>query len=279
MVEELEQVINRTAKECCSLMSEKEREKFFKYQEKRIKSGDAYPAKYRATRTYYKGKNKGKVREIWNVDGFLFTKLWNLVKPYAYQSSYNSRGFDQYMIEEDLSEIKLWLFKVLRFYGPEPMGVSLFKAFPSMVVEHFTNAFNAERRQHSSKKDLLVALIRQKYKRLKKDGKSEKQCIRECCNTFKKEKKEIEEIVNNKTPLRFSTVSLYDEIGEDEVLLDTIPQNNGEDIYFSSEIPKQLQECASLLLGGESLKEVSKKSNIALEEIREQFSFYLDLCV
>ena len=274
MVEELKTRIDECAQQCCTLMSDKERERFFKYQEERIDSGQAFPAKYTSIRQYYKGRKKGEKKEVWNIDGVKFKILWNMLKPYAYQSAMNSHGFNSYDLEEDMSEIMLWLFKIMRFFGPEPTGVTVSNYFPLLVNNYFTNLYNTNRRKTSSKEDLLKFEIRKMFKKYKKEGKSDMGCYMRLRKDYGMDERRIKDIVENVFETQYKTQSLFEEVGsveEEEVcIINKIPQND-YNIYFTVDFPSELRYASELLMGGMKMREVAVEVGIPAEELRARY--------
>ncbi len=286
MVQDLKLQINNLASACCSKMSKKERDAFFTYQEERIESGEAYKTKRTLTRRYYKGKNKGKIKDVYNIDGVLFSKLWTLLKPYVYKSSITSHGFNQYLIDEDLSELKLSLFKIMRFFGPEPTGVKLSDYFPLLINNHLTNQYNAIRKRHSSKEDLLNLKVKKVYKKFIKQALSIKRAVVKTCNAFPELQKErIEKILFETPEVSFTTTSIFNDVnyGEDgeesSTLLDYLVSPDSLDKFYLLTLPESLKEASNLIIGGCSLRETSKALNMDTKELKEKYvNFFYD-CV
>jgi len=96
--------IDQFATQACRIMTKTEREKFFKDTDQR--------------RTYLHGKNAGKERKLYIVDGVWFNEVWKLVYPYVLTSCARSVYYNPDEIADVVSEIKYWMFKGLQLYGP-----------------------------------------------------------------------------------------------------------------------------------------------------------------
>jgi len=131
--------IDEVSISCCSLMSTEEREKFFFFQEERDSNHLSAPRKFRRSNTYYKGKRKGELKDVYNVDGFKFIKLWGLCKPYVTKSALRSCYNDYQKTEDIVSEVKYEMFNVLRFFGPRPCDVAFSSYLKLLVKNVLTN--------------------------------------------------------------------------------------------------------------------------------------------
>lgn len=87
---------------------------------------------------YIKGKNKGKERVVYNVDGRGFNKLWALIYPYVHKSATRSVYANSENIEEAVSEIKILVLKYLRYFDPASFSQNL----PLLVNNALTNWHN-----------------------------------------------------------------------------------------------------------------------------------------
>jgi len=284
MLQDLKTTINKLSLECCSEMTDQERDSFFEYQEARIEDGEAYKAKYTSIRTYYKGKNKGKCKIIYNIDGFRFSKLWALLRPYAYQSSINSHGFDPYSLEEDLSEMKLWLFKIMRFFGPEPTGIKLSEYFPLLVNNYLTNQFNSKRKRHSSKEDLFFLKIKKQYKKLLKSTSSKELAFVQIKEQYPDlEFDQLNSILFEKSQTTYRTTSIFEEMystgeeGDNTCIADNIASDSFSRMEFDIILPENLKDGAELLIGGCKMKEVAAEMGVSTTDLKQMYAHFLDL--
>jgi len=148
VLSDLKSKIDTTAIDICHLMAEQERDTFFEFQEARDLSGAAAPRSYARRRTYYKGARKGQIKDVFEVDGQGFVRLWNLLYNYAWKSSFKSlRRVDPLMIEDLCSEIKLFTLSVLRFWGPTPYNTPFSAYFNVIVKNVLTNEFKDRNRK------------------------------------------------------------------------------------------------------------------------------------
>lgn len=126
--------IDTLAYQACTLMTEEQRASFF--------------AASKVSPVYVKGENKGKEREVFEVDGTVFNKLWSAIYPYVYTSSRKSSYYNDYQdVEDNIEEVKYLLFRYLRFFGPAYQGQSLSKHLPLLVNNVLTNQFNKNTKQ------------------------------------------------------------------------------------------------------------------------------------
>jgi len=103
---------------------------------------DSYFNETGIKRYYVKGKNKGKERDIYEINGMLFNKIWDLVYPYAYKSAMRSTYGCVDKAEDALAEIKYLLFRYLKFLGPSYNNIPLSKNIPLIVNNVLTNYSN-----------------------------------------------------------------------------------------------------------------------------------------
>lgn len=127
-------VIDTLAISSCSKLNKTETKKFFSHIRKRQKTGDSAPRKYPMRDTYYKGARKGQIKDVFEIDGRMFNKLWDTVAPYAYKSTFKSIEHFKEDLEDVVGEIRIQLFYILRFFGPTPNGQPL-----STYVKLITN--------------------------------------------------------------------------------------------------------------------------------------------
>jgi len=131
--------IDYLAKQCCTLMTDHEREEFFKYQENRqiFENGacKGYKKMFDTGRYYHKGARKGQIKDVYNIDAILFNELWARVYAYAFKSAIKSNYSYLADAVEDIYEIKYGLFYALRFFGSSPNGVKI-SEFISVIVNN-----------------------------------------------------------------------------------------------------------------------------------------------
>ena len=85
-------------------------------------------------------------------------KLWKLVEGYVYTSAQRSNyGSRQTGVEDDVSEIKLLMFRVLRFFGPHPSNSSFSNYLKLIVNNILTNG--AIRRGDTAGRKLLELFV------------------------------------------------------------------------------------------------------------------------
>ncbi|MFA5395458.1 MAG: hypothetical protein WC346_05490 [Methanogenium sp.] len=117
------QEIDQLAEQCCKKMDRFERADYFRYQEDLRSDGKSVKKRYETGKRYYKGKRKGQLRDVYEVDGIIFNRLWNKIHPYAVVSVVNSRlAKDRDDVNCIVSEIKTQAFYVLRSFGPVVQG-------------------------------------------------------------------------------------------------------------------------------------------------------------
>jgi hypothetical protein len=104
-------------------MTRRERATFFKHQQevrndKRLR----FPRPYDPGFRYYKGRHKGELRTVFEVDGRMFNELWELVRPYVFVSTLKSYAYSQTAgdIEEDVMDVRAQMLYVLRYFGGTP---------------------------------------------------------------------------------------------------------------------------------------------------------------
>lgn len=145
VVSEILQKVDSLAVECCTLMTLGEREEYLAYRKKRLNSGQMYKTKYSSEETYHKGKKAGQEREIFNVEQQGFLKLWKEIEAYVVKASSKSNFYAiREDIEDDVSEVKFLLLRVLRYFGPRPSGQNLSAIIKLIVNNVLTNSFKAK---------------------------------------------------------------------------------------------------------------------------------------
>lgn len=144
---------------CCSIMNAEEREQFFSYQEERDCNHLSAPRKSPRRNTYYKGKRKGEIKDVYNIDGFKFIKLWGLCKPYITKSVLKSCHNDYQKAEDIISEIKYEMFNVLRFFGPCPCDITFSSYLKLLVKNVLTNIANEKTYKKASVNLQAVSLF------------------------------------------------------------------------------------------------------------------------
>lgn len=120
--------IDELAGEACRLLNKKEKEKFFTETKMR--------------RTYLKGKNVGKERDIYSIDGNKFNQIWKLVYPYVFTSCSRSVYYKALDIEDSISNVKYCLFSVLQRFGPIFNHQTLSQRLSIIVNIALTNGHN-----------------------------------------------------------------------------------------------------------------------------------------
>jgi hypothetical protein len=126
-LERLKVDIDSLASAACSVMDAEERIDFLLSYSK-DKSGGVY----------YKGVNKGKLRDIYNVDGRLFNKLWDKVRPYVYVSVLRSKYYKDCDLEDAVMFVRERLFYNLRQYGSVHNGEPLSQRIKLIVNNTLT---------------------------------------------------------------------------------------------------------------------------------------------
>lgn len=112
--------IDTLALTCCTRATKTEARKLFAFMRTREDDGTAAPRRYASRSTYYKGKRKGQMKDVFDINGQVFNQLWATVAPYVYTSTRRSVGRFTNEIEDIVSEIRSQLFYILRFFGPTP---------------------------------------------------------------------------------------------------------------------------------------------------------------
>jgi hypothetical protein len=147
---ELKQSIDSLAVLCCKKKNSLQRNEFFKYQEDLRAKNKCVKKKYEVGKRYYKGKRKGQLRDIFEVDGPTFNQLWQKMYPYAAVSVTNSHLFtDREDLECMVSDIKTQTFYVLRFFGGTPYGKRFSDVYRTIVLNQLTT--ESRRRGRTSK--------------------------------------------------------------------------------------------------------------------------------
>lgn len=98
------------------------------------------PAGYQ-DKTYLHGKSKGKPKPYWNIDGHKFEQLWKLIYPYVAKSVSHSGYYaiDNLEKEDFIEDIKIWFYKVMFNFGPQPNGKPFHEQIPLTVNNALTN--------------------------------------------------------------------------------------------------------------------------------------------
>jgi len=127
--------IDTLAEKACRLLNKEEKEDFFKTCKDNLKP------------YYISGVNKGKEREIYEVDGRSFNKIWELTYPYVFTSSNKSAYGNSLYREEIISEVKFGVFRALQLYGPCYHDQKLSQRLKLIVNNVLTNEFNKKGNQ------------------------------------------------------------------------------------------------------------------------------------
>lgn len=231
--QQLRLAIRNLAETACRKMSISEQEEFFKYQEQRIASGEAIPKRYKVpVRKYYKGAQKGKKKEVYEIDGKTFEQLWNKLLNYALISSVNSHsnGFTDINVQEDVLDIRYHCFRILRFFGPKPMGVTFDKFFPLLVHSLLINSANRRKKTLRTQINFKAVSL---FEPIPGNGFEDDESYL------------IDTLADESLPKQRDL----------ELLLDT---------------PEPLREGVENLLGGTSLTKVCKKLKVKTSHFREQ---------
>jgi hypothetical protein len=149
-VSELTDTIDQLAKVACSKMQHIERAEFFQYQEDVRQKGLCVKKKYEVGKRYYKGKRKGQLRDVFEVDGATFNQLWEKMYAYAAVAVTNSHlSTDRDDLECIVADIKTQTFYVLRYFGGSPYGKRFSDCFRTIVMNQLTT--ESRRRGRASK--------------------------------------------------------------------------------------------------------------------------------
>ena len=122
--------IDSIATKACKLLTPEQKTHLFNTSKQNIKP------------YYISGKNKGKERDMYDIDGVEFNKLWKIIYPYAYVSCSRSVYQNRDDMDDVISEIKINLFRVLQLYGPIYDGQTLSQRVKLIVNNVLTNEYN-----------------------------------------------------------------------------------------------------------------------------------------
>ena len=122
----------------CRRLSNQEKEHFFKTTTSKLKP------------YYIKGLNKGKEREIYEVNGQCFNKVWQLISPYVFVACSKSTYGNFIEREEVMSEVKYECFRTLQLYGPKYNNQSFSQRLKIIVNNVLTNEFRKKSRRINS---------------------------------------------------------------------------------------------------------------------------------
>lgn len=293
--------IDELASRCCRKMDNKDRKEFFAYQKAFRDSGKAYEKKYLpggdGTR-YHKGARKGQLRDVFEIDGVLFNRLWKLIEPYATASTMRSYYYkSSEEVRDQVAYIRMQIFYVLRFFGPRPYNTSFSQYFKLVVSNVLTT--NAAIRGISSfhNRVLCKTCMKILYRDSLSAAKHEQQQhvlleAEEALNlglvSLVKTRKGTQEITPRtlergvRTRTLFSAVSLFESVGnqkeEELTLADIISDNNtaspDQELCIDL-LPEPLRKIASLICKeGVSFREAARRENLSPSQanrIREQF--------
>ena len=281
--------IDRLAVNCCRLMTDEERSSFFAYQKDRSEIATHTSSKYFKTE-YVRGENKGKSKHVWDIDGQLFNILWSNLLCYVTKSVKYSYSFTKTDIADDVEEIKLKLFKTLRFFGPTPCNMPLSKFLHILVNNYLTNIYNEKRRKLSTKEDLKVFEIIKCYKKLSKQF-SNSICISMLTTEYPEySKADIEHILYEVTTDNsvYTDVTTYkEEYLEDCMsskkgldtnyipIVETLSNNNYEELLFFVELPDDLIESSELLIGGTSMIQTAEQVGTYRRKLKDKYVAFI----
>jgi len=264
----------------CTLMDSEKKNEFFEYQEKRRESGEGYKRKYYVGRTYYKGEKIGQERDVYDIDGEGFIKLWESLEPYALKivgNFYRSRMMFSGEDEDTLFEIKFQTLRILRFFGPTPSNMPFSSMFTLFCKNILTN--EVQKRYgtktvyyEQSEIDAMRAENNKQLKYIVWDEVEKKWC--------KPGKKAY------KTKVNYLTASLFNDVmieeGEDgNWAIDYLPSVNqtDKDIEFQTCIPYELKDIVNYLVDGHTFNETSEKFDIKAKALKRMVSeFAEDFC-
>ena len=127
--------IDTLAEKACRLLTSSEKEEFFKNCKDNLKP------------YYISGINKGKEREIYEVEGRHFNKIWELLKPYVFTSC-NRSTYGNFLDREDaISDVKYEIFRSLQLYGPIYQNQKLSQRFKLSINNALTNAYSKKSKE------------------------------------------------------------------------------------------------------------------------------------
>jgi hypothetical protein len=266
--EELLDRIDNLAVEICHLMPECEKEDFFSWQEYRHNSKEGYNKKYFVGRTYYKGKKKGEVRDVFDVDGRGFNNLWKLLNAFAAKtvnSFYNTRRIFSEEEFEDLFDIRYQTLYVLRFFGPTPNGVSFSKFFPLICK----NILSTSSRRRYGTKEIIYS--KDEGEELINNGRKNLKFNPETGNYTKKDPA-------NRTKINYHTVSLYNTIMVEEdddgsnCIINMLPStdNDYSEIEFWASIPDEMKPVVEKIVEGNTLNASAKDLGLKPKKVRKE---------
>jgi len=244
--------IDKVACTCCVKMNSVDREAFFQYQEE-YRQVSGFRKRYTSDRVYYKGDKKGKARQVFDIDGREFNKLWDLLYPYAVKSVATAHyGKRTEEVNEDLADIKLLAFRILRFFGATPGGRAFSKCFPLIVNNALHSNFRKRGLPTRAQKDSATSR-----------GEDPKVTYAA--------KKHI-----------FASTSLFIEIGGDgeegscnllDILCDSSDHTFAEvDILVST--PPSLRPAVKDILSGYTVSEVARKYSLKPAVLRKQLQSF-----
>ena len=288
-------LIDELAVKACRLMTEQERQEFFSYQEERVSSGNCYNAKYRLGHTYYKGARKGEERDVFEIDGHIFNKLWETVHNYAYLSARSSHGKENDDVFDDVQDICAQTFYVLRFFGPTPSNTPFSRYFPLICANVLSTS---ARRRFGTAERTVVTLYKAAGGQISVSLRNDFKDTLRLQKFFEKNNlqnvsveslqvsgtltiPEGQLVVSRfgaksyKTKVNYSAKSLFEDVvnsDEDSLnLIDVISNDNSHNYgEFWGSIPESEKFAVSLLVQGASLTEVSRVLNIRTKVLRER---------
>jgi hypothetical protein len=132
-IQEVSLLIDNLAKQGCRLLDREEKERFFEQS--------------KCKRYYVKGKNKGKERDIYEVNGKCFNDIWKLITPYVFISCNKSVYYNSSEVEDAVAEVKYMLFYVLQRFGPVFNGQTLSQRLGIIVNMSLTNRSNKKAKE------------------------------------------------------------------------------------------------------------------------------------
>lgn len=282
---DLTDAIDQLAVTCCSKMSPVEQGQFLAYQQSMQAAGLCVKKRYNPGTTYYKGKRKGKMRDVFEIDGEMFNQLWIKLYPYVATSITNSHlATDSDDAACIASEVKCLTFRTLRFFGGAPYGKRFSDCYRTIVRNVLTNEAGQRGRtlyRSGQLKDLMIqnahltqlAFVEQFHIHPNTWSRLHKRYETEILRSKKKKGLPTQIVAESFTPVDgtghnsrtwYAATSMSAPIGQGEdgdvTLEDILPHTHlMNTIDLTLDIPVELRKPVELLIGGLSVAEVARK--------------------